>query len=124
MLPLMSFGQDPTEPESLYRIARFLLVPDSNSDEITRGLRYLKRSADGGYEPAARDYARRLESGTDIPKDETAARRYYQVAAQQGDPVSPLSLARMCQDGRGGDQDEQAAFRLRSETAATGDPNA
>ncbi|MFM7342474.1 MAG: tetratricopeptide repeat protein, partial [Betaproteobacteria bacterium] len=100
MLPLMSFGQDPTEPESLYRIARFLLVPDSNSDEITRGLRYLKRSADGGYEPAARDYARRLESGAGVPKDEAAARRHYQVAALQGDPVSLLALAWMKEAGK------------------------
>lgn len=124
MLPLVSFGQDPTEPDSLYWIARFLLVPDSNSDEITRGLGYLKRSADGGYEPAARVYAQRLESGTGVPKDEAAARHYYQVAANQGDPMSQLSLAWMYGDGRGGEKDEETAFRLRGEAAATGHPAA
>ncbi len=121
-LPLVSFGQDPTEPESLYRIARFLLVPDSDNDEITRGLGYLKRAADGGYEPATRNYARRLASGDGAPKDEIAARRYYQLAAAKGDPASRLALAWMYQDGLGGDKDEIAAFQLRSAVAATGDP--
>ena len=123
-LPLKAIALDPTEPESLYRIARFLLVPDSNSDETARGLRYLKRAADGAYEPAVRNYARRLASGDGVPKDEIAARRYYQLAAAKGDPASQLALAWMHQDGLGGDKDEIAAFQLRSAVAATGDPSA
>ena len=103
-LPLTAVAQDPTEPESLYRIAQFLLVPESNSDEITRGLGYLKRAADAGYEPAARVYARRLASGDGVPQDEIAARRYYQLAAAKGDPASQLALAWMYQDGLGGCQ--------------------
>lgn len=123
-LPLTTVAQDSTEPESLYRIARFLLVPDSNRDEITRGLGYLKRSADGGYEPAARDYAQRLEMGIGVPKDEMHARHYYQLAAAQGDTVSQLALASMLEDGRGGEKNEDAAFSLRGEAAATGHPAA
>lgn len=123
-LPLTPVAQDPTESESLYWIARFLLVPDSNRDEITRGLGYLKRSADGGYEPAARNYARRLASGDGVSEDEIAARLYSQLAAAKGDSASQLALAWMYQDGLGGDKDDMAAFQLRSAVATTGDPNA
>lgn len=67
----------------------------------TKFTHYLRLAADNGHLEAQYEFAKRLETGTDIRKDEPRAAHYYKLAADKGHCLSQFFLARMYEDARG-----------------------
>jgi TPR repeat protein len=66
-------------PEGLYRYG--LTIPDK-----AEGTRYVQRAAEGGFAPAMRELALRLESGSGVAADPVASKEWFSKAADAGDP--------------------------------------
>jgi TPR repeat protein len=97
---------------------------DLDGEYITLSIDELLQRAGAGDDQAQFYLARRLEQGTGVAADPSAAARWYLAALRKNHIGATLNLAAMYVDGRGVGQNRDEAIRLYEPAARLGSPSA
>lgn len=106
---------------ALYRLGRALLLGEGTTQDISRGVQYLKDAADMGNANAWHELALCYLHGTGMEKDETSAMQCLKKAVDAQCNIAFYDAALCYFYGRGCEKDEHTAFELFQKAAESGD---
>lgn len=83
-----------------YRLGAYVLNHNLPGPEFQVALGWLKKAADQKHTEAMKEYGRHLAKGEYLPRDMSAALRYYRGAAEAGSELAQWELMEIYRDGK------------------------